>query len=73
MTTPVFLEVNGEILDFSGRPVPATVAHLLEELGIDAKLVVAEVNGLIVGRDAFSDHGLAAGDRVELVRFVGGG
>ena len=36
-------------------------------------VVVAEVNGSIVTRERFGSKPLAAGDTVELVRFVGGG
>ncbi|NTV30321.1 MAG: sulfur carrier protein ThiS [Candidatus Omnitrophica bacterium] len=37
------------------------------------ELVIVELNGKIVERKAWPDTALAAGDRVELVTFVGGG
>jgi len=37
------------------------------------QVVVAELNGAIVGRQRWADTVLAEGDRVELVTFVGGG
>ena len=67
------LSVNGAEHRFDGGTFPATVAALIAHLGLDARMVVAEVNGDIVGRDAFSSHALKPGDTVELVRFVGGG
>ena len=62
----------------NGRPVDlpdgATLAGLLDALGVPAKAVAAmEHNGEAVAR---ADHGarsLADGDRVELVRAVAGG
>ena len=62
--------VNGE-----GRSVPegASVAELLERLELDRGAVVVELNRQIVRRDELERAGLEAGDRVELVRFVGGG
>jgi thiamine biosynthesis protein ThiS len=49
------------------------LAGLLEELSLEKNTVIAELNGVIVPVEAFSSRALNAGDRVELVRFVGGG
>ncbi len=62
--------VNGEarsVLDGS------TVLMLLEELGLNPRVVAAQVNDAIIPRDAHATVVLQAGDTVELVRFVGGG
>ncbi len=67
------LTVNGAARAFPPDGFPPTVAALLAELGLEASMVVAEVNGEIVRRDAYAAHPLADGDTVELVRFVGGG
>lgn len=66
----VQIEVNG-----AARSVPegATVEALLRELGLDGRTVVVELNRQIVRRTELSDTRLEAGDRVELVHFVGGG
>lgn len=51
----------------------ATVADLIATLGLGARRVAVEVNRAVVPR---ADHGarrLAAGDRVEIIHFVGGG
>jgi thiamine biosynthesis protein ThiS len=62
--------VNGE----SRRvPGPATVADLLQYLGLDPRTVVVELNREIVRRLRLDDTALADGDAVELVHFVGGG
>ena len=50
-----------------------TLQGLLNELGFDAATVVVEMDGAIVARDAFAATTLSEGNRLELVRFVGGG
>ena len=50
-----------------------TIAALLEQLGLDPKTVVAQVNDEIVERAAFAAAVINEGDSVELIRFVGGG
>ena len=62
--------VNGEPRDVREG---ATVADLLEELGLAAKPVAVEVNRDLVPRQRHDEHQLAAGDRVEIVTLVGGG
>ena len=51
----------------------ATVAQLLEELHVDSRQVVVEVNLQVVKRDRRDAAVLKPGDVVEIVRFVGGG
>ena len=50
-----------------------TVAELLGELELDGRLVVVELNRQILRRGDHPEVQLEAGDRVELVNFVGGG
>ncbi len=50
-----------------------TLQGLLNELGCDAATVVVEMDGTIVARDAFAATVLNVGNRLEIVRFVGGG
>ena len=50
-----------------------TLAQLLEELGVAPARVVVEMNGAIVTRENFAATALAQGDRLEIIRFVGGG
>ncbi len=61
----------------NGDPVElaegATVADLLDALGLAAKWVVAERNGEPVNRREVAETRLADGDRIELVRAVAGG
>ena len=57
------------------RSVPAglTAAGMLRELELDPRGVVVELNRDIVRREALEETSVEAGDRVEIVRFVGGG
>ncbi len=67
------LKINGECRSFPVEDFPATVAQLLQQLGFDPARVVAEVDGVLVGRADFQTHAITPGQSVELVRFVGGG
>ena len=64
------LTVNGEPYDLAAPP---TVASLLATLGLVAARVAVEVNEDVVPRGTYDTHPLVAGDRVEIVHFVGGG
>lgn len=57
------------------RRIPSgwTASDLLGDLELDPREVVVEVNRDIVRREALDETTLQAGDRVEIVRFVGGG
>ncbi len=54
-------------------PVGQTVSGLLTDLELNGRLVVVELNRQILRRGELPEIGLEAGDRVELVNFVGGG
>ncbi len=63
------ISVNGQ-----SRPRTAdTVGELLQQLQLAESQVAVELNGTIVARESFSTTLLATGDRIEIVRFVGGG
>ena len=50
-----------------------TVADLIRELALEGKRVAVERNGEIVPKSRHGDALLADGDRIEVVRAVGGG
>jgi sulfur carrier protein len=54
-------------------PDGASVADLLEQLGLGRRLIVVERNGEPVPRRELAATPLADGDRLELVRAVAGG
>ena len=64
------IEVNGQAREVT---LGATVESLLRDLDLDGRTVVVELNRQIVRRNEIADTRLEAGDRVELVQFVGGG
>ncbi len=64
------LQVNGQPVDLRGL---GTVADLLERQGWKAERVAVEHNGAILRREDFSATPLCDGDKLEVVRFVGGG
>jgi sulfur carrier protein len=66
----VQISVNGQPRRVSDG---ATIAQLLEELGLAAKYVAVEVNLQLVPRGRHAEHRLSEGDRLEIVTLVGGG
>jgi thiamine biosynthesis protein ThiS len=64
------LVINGQPRDFTP---PLTLTGLLQALGMKSDRVAIELNRSIVARDRWTETGLADGDRLEIVHFVGGG
>lgn len=62
--------VNGEAREVAED---AALIKLIESLKLNAAAMVAELNGEIVPRFEYETRRLAAGDRLELIRLVGGG
>jgi thiamine biosynthesis protein ThiS len=67
------LVINGQSREFSALAAEATVSDLLAALGLKQDRVAVEHNGSIVARAAWPSTPIAAGDRFEIVHFVGGG
>ena len=64
------ITVNGRTREIeSGQ----TLRGLILAMDLDPSVVVAELNGDIVPGAKFEDTALHAGDRLELLSFVGGG
>jgi thiamine biosynthesis protein ThiS len=70
MSVAMNLYLNGEP---ASAPDGVTVAAFLESLGLPQKGVAVERNREIVPKSAYGETVLAAGDRIEIVQFVGGG
>src|SRR5262245_15853915 len=64
------LTVNGELRKADPG---TTVAALLQAMGIDPARVAVERNRDVVPRATWGQAGLADGDRIEIVAFIGGG
>jgi thiamine biosynthesis protein ThiS len=66
----VTITVNGE--QRTAKP-GSTVTDLLREMGLDSGRVAIERNLEILSRPDWQKTRLQAGDRYEIVQFVGGG
>jgi sulfur carrier protein len=64
------ITVNGETQDIEEG---ATAADLIDLLGLTEQRVAVEVNLEIVPRSEYTAHRLHSGDRIEIVRAIGGG
>jgi sulfur carrier protein len=70
MGAGIVVQVNGENREMAAG---TTVRDLLEQLGLKAGRVAIEYNLQILPRTKWEETQVAAGDRVEIVQFVGGG
>ena len=64
------IQVNGQPREIDAD---ATVARLLDHLGVSQPHVAVELNLEVVPRAAHAQTRLREGDRVEVVTLVGGG
>jgi sulfur carrier protein len=64
------ITVNGRSLEVEPGQ---TLLGLLVSMNLDPSVVVAELNHCIVPGETFASTSLNAGDRLELLSFVGGG
>jgi sulfur carrier protein len=66
----ITLQVNGKKIELDA-PMPLVL--YIEKLGVNPRAVAVEHNGEIIQRTQFAAVVLQEGDRVEIVRMVGGG
>ena len=66
----IALQINGKRVELD-RATP--LLTYLEGLGVSARAVAVERNGIIIDRDDYPTVTLDDGDTVEIVRMVGGG
>jgi sulfur carrier protein len=64
------LQVNGKKVELEH---PTRLLTYLERLGVNPRAIAVEHNGDIIEREAYASVTLREGDRVEIVRMVGGG
>ena len=67
------LIINGQLRQFETLHEGSTVAELLVALALQMERVALEQNGTIVARTEWNEAKVTAGDRLEIVHFVGGG
>ena len=65
----MYIILNGEPKDTHAK----TIKELLEEIGIEDKVMAAAVNMNVVKKDHWETFLLSENDRVEFLQFVGGG
>ena len=65
--------LNGQAREFARLAPPAHLQDLIADLDLIGDRVAVELNGNIVPRTEWASTGLANGDRLEIVHFVGGG
>ncbi|MDJ0520763.1 MAG: sulfur carrier protein ThiS [Planctomycetota bacterium] len=74
MSAPaVAITLNGDPHELAASEGAPTVAALIAQLDLAEQRVAVEVNGAVVPKAEHERHTLAAGDKVEVVTFVGGG
>jgi thiamine biosynthesis protein ThiS len=66
----ITLTINGKSRELQDAML---LPKLLEELGIDRRLVAVAHNGDVIPRDRYDRVCIRDGDKVEIVRMVGGG
>ena len=66
----ISLQVNGKQVELEA---PTALLAYLKQLGVDPRAVAVELNGEIIERARFDQVMLRQGDRLEVVRMVGGG
>jgi len=70
MTNQIALQVNGEKRNCAiDTPLP----ELLEQLGLNPRLVAVEYNGEILHKQFWQTTNIQQGDILEVVTIVGGG
>ena len=50
-----------------------TLGDVLEQLGIKTEKMAVELNVAIIPRDSLKNTEVKAGDKIEIIQFVGGG
>ncbi len=73
MPAPLTIQLNGQPRSFADLPSPANLTRLIETLGLKSDRIAVELNGEIVSRSTWGQASVSAGDRLEIVHFVGGG
>jgi len=63
------IQLNGE----QRRVAARTLAELVNELGLERRMIAIERNLEVVPKSRYADTQLAEGDRIELVHMIGGG
>ncbi len=66
----ITLRINGKRVELDQQ---TPLLDYLEQMGVDARSIAVEHNGVILERERYATSTLRDGDTVEIVRMVGGG
>jgi sulfur carrier protein len=64
------IELNGAAHRLPG---PCDAAALVRELGLEGQALALAINRHVIPRQRWPGHALQAGDKVDIVRAIGGG
>lgn len=64
------IKVNGKIKEYENS---VTIESLILQEGYEKDIVVVEVNEKIIKKNEYETYMLKDGDKVEILKFVGGG
>ena len=64
------VQINGEMREFEA---PMSILQLLQAMSLPSEKIAVELNLEIVPKSAYHSQMVAAGDRIEIVHFIGGG
>jgi sulfur carrier protein len=73
MPEPLTIQLNGQPRSVAELSGTATLAQLVEALGLKSDRIAVEHNGEIAPRTTWPDTTIRSGDKLEIVHFVGGG
>ena len=69
-SSPIKIFINGDIRKF---PQESNIVSVLESLNISSKHIAIEINENLVFRSDWQETNLKDGDKVEIVKAIGGG
>jgi sulfur carrier protein len=70
---PLIIQLNGQQHTFEDLTSPTNLAQVIGSLGLKTDRIAVEHNGEIASRTGWATVSVTAGDRLEIVHFVGGG
>ena len=69
-SSPIKIFINGDLKNF---PQETNIVAVLESLNISSKHIAIEINECLVFRSDWQQTTLRDGDKVEIVKAIGGG
>lgn len=73
MPAALTIQLNGQPRTFADLTPPVGLTQLIQALALKPDRIAVEHNGEIVSRATWDQAQISAGDRLEIVHFVGGG